>query len=96
MDNSDIRFFEEEKKTWDSFKVSLRTEDRELFREMLSLCSKYATAIRVSSKPSSEALFITILFLQHRILKWVESDVKRLREEIQESGKRLASRPLPH
>ena len=90
MDNSDIRFFEEEKKTWDSFKDSLRAEDKELFRDMLNLCSKYATAISVSSKPSTEALFMTILLLQHRILKWVESEVKRLRQEL-ESGRRYFS-----
>ena len=82
MDSSDIQFFENEKEAWDSFQDSLRAEDRELFRDMLNLCSKYATTIRVSFKPSTEALFLTILFLQHRILRWVESEVKRLRDEI--------------
>ncbi len=95
MDSSDVQFFENEKRAWDSFQDSLRAEDKELFRDMLNLCSRYATAIRVSSKTSSEALFMTILFLQDRILKWIEGEINRIREEIRESGQRLASRPLP-
>lgn len=83
MDSTDIQFFENEKRSWDSFQDSLRAEDKELFRDMLNLCSKYATAIRVSSKTSSEALFMTILFLQHRILTWLSQEIKRLKEELQ-------------
>lgn len=83
MDSTDIQFFENEKRAWDSFQDSLRAEDKELFRDMLNLCSKYATAIRVSSKTSSEALFMTILFLQHRILTWLSQEIKRLKEELQ-------------
>jgi hypothetical protein len=72
----------EELDSWQRFGDALRAEDRALFREMLRLCYEYFPAIQARDSPfPAEALFMSLLLMQHKTIVWLASEVERLKEE---------------
>jgi hypothetical protein len=72
----------EELDSWERFAGALRAEDRELFKEMLRLCYVYLPAMQTkeSSFPS-EALFMNLLLMQHKIIVWLAGEVEKMKAE---------------
>ncbi len=72
----------EEFDSWQRFADALRTEDRALFNEMLRLCYEYFPAIQARDSPfPAEALFMSLLLVQHKTIIWLASEVERLKAE---------------
>lgn len=65
---SDARIMKEIE-SWRGFADSLRAEDRELFIEMMRACYQYAPSMHAKASPfPSEALFMGLLLLQHKMI----------------------------
>ncbi len=72
--------FEAEIQSWQSMAESLREPDSSPFREMLNHCREYASAIDGHNSPfPTEGLFIAILFMQFKIIRWLEREIARFR-----------------
>ncbi|QQG48299.1 MAG: hypothetical protein HY247_05995 [archaeon] len=72
----------EELDSWARFADVLRAEDRDLFREMLRLCYEYFPAMQARESPfPSEALFMSLLLVQHKTIVWLASEVERIKAE---------------
>ncbi len=70
----------EELDSWAHFAGALRSEDRELFKEMLRLCYEYFPAMQARESPfPSEALFMSLLLIQHKQIVWLAEEVERLK-----------------
>ena len=77
----------EEMESWERFADALRADDRALFRDMLRLCYEYFPAMQVRDSPfPTEALFMSLLLVQHKTIVWLADEVKRLKAE---NGARL-------
>jgi len=73
---------EEEVKAWKGFQDSLRASDREIFENMLDQCRLYASAGSMAVRPKIiEAMFMTVLFAHHKMLKELNSIVQKILEE---------------
>jgi hypothetical protein len=71
-----------EMESWRGFGDALRAEDRELFHEMLRECYELLPAMEVKSSPfPNEALFMGLIFLQHKTILWLQKEVEGLRRE---------------
>ena len=79
MTLSDVEIIEE-MENWDSFAGALRAEDRALFANMLRLCYQYFPAMQAKESPfPSEALFMSLLLVQHKTIVWLAEEVEKLR-----------------
>ena len=68
--------------SWQRFADALRAEDRALFNEMLRLCYEYFPAIQARDSPfPTEAVFMSLLLVQHKTIIWLASEVERLKAE---------------
>ena len=68
--------------SWQRFADALRADDRALFNEMLQLCYEYFPAIQARDSPfPTEALFMSLLLVQHKTIIWLASEVERLKAE---------------
>ncbi len=64
---------EEEVQSWKGFADALRMKDREAFMEMMNMCRRYGVEIEAAERPvTSEAMFMTILLVQHKMIKWLQ------------------------
>jgi len=73
---------EEEVKAWKGFQDALRTPDREIFENMLDQCRLYASAGSMAVRPKMiEAMFMTVLFAHHKMLKELNSIVQKIIEK---------------
>ncbi len=72
--------FDEEVKGWQGFLNALRADDRIVSRRMLVEMQKYAEVIGQQENPT-EAMILAILLQQYKMIKWLESEVQRLRKE---------------
>lgn len=80
----------EEIESWRRFADALRAEDRELFREMMRLCYEYIPAMEAKASPfPSEPLFMSLLFLQHKTITWLRSEIEKLKAEGNETNQVL-------
>jgi hypothetical protein len=60
--------------SWRGFAESLRAEDRELFRKMLSDCYRYSKAVNAKGEPfPAESLLMALIFSQHKMISWLVS-----------------------
>ena len=73
-----MKRFENEIQNWDGFLNALRADDRLVFRRMLIDLQKYGEAIG-DRENTTEALIVAILVQQHKIIKWLESEIQKLR-----------------
>ncbi len=72
----------EEFDSWQRFADALRADDRALFREMLRLCYEYFPAMQARDSPfPTEALFMSLLLVQHKSIVWLAEEVRRLKAE---------------
>jgi len=72
----------EELDSWGRFAEALRAEDRELFKEMLRLCYEYLPAMQARESPFPiEALFMSLLLMQHKTIMWLAGEVERMKAE---------------
>jgi len=72
----------EELDSWRRFADALRAEDKALFSEMLRLCYEYFPAIQARDSPfPTEALFMSLLLVQHKTIVWLAGEVERLKAE---------------
>ena len=72
----------EEIESWRGFGNALKGEDRELFEEMLRSSYEFIPSMHAKDSPfSAEALFMGLIFAQHR-------KILRLSEELAELRKR--------
>jgi hypothetical protein len=72
----------EELDSWQHFADALRADDRALFSEMLRLCYEYFPAIQArDSLFPTEALFMSLLLVQHKTIVWLAAEVEKLKAE---------------
>jgi len=74
----EMKRFEDEIQNWDGFLNALRADDRLVFRRMLIDLQKYGEVIG-ERENTTEALIVAILVQQHKIIKWLESEIQKLR-----------------
>jgi hypothetical protein len=74
-----VKRFEEEIQSWKGFLDALRADDRIVFRRMLIDLQKYAELIGQQENPA-EALLLAILLQQHKILKWLDAEIQKLKK----------------
>ena len=72
----------EELDSWRRFAGVLRTEDRELFDEMLKFCHEYFPAMQAKGSPYlSDALFMSLLLMQQKAIIWLVREVEKMKAE---------------
>ena len=72
----------EELDSWQRFADALRAEDRALFNEMLRLCYEYFPAMQARDSPfPTEALFMSLLLVQHKAIVSLAKEVERIKAE---------------
>ncbi len=72
----------EELGEWGRFANALRAEDKELFDEMLTLCYDYFPAMQAKGSPFlSEALFMSLLLMQHKTIIRLTGEIEKMRAE---------------
>ncbi|MDG6989413.1 MAG: hypothetical protein JRN21_08860 [Nitrososphaerota archaeon] len=70
----------DEMDSWQRFADALRADDRTLFKEMLGLSYEYFPAIQARDSPfPAEALFMSLLLMQHKTIVWLAAEVERLK-----------------
>ena len=68
----------EELNSWRRFAGALRAKDNKLFCEMLKLCYEYFPAIQAKGSPYlSDALFMSLLLIQHKTIVWLAGEVEK-------------------
>jgi hypothetical protein len=76
------REIREELESWNGFGDALKAEDRELFTEMLRECYEYVPSMHAKASPfSAEALLMSVLFVQHKRIVALASEVEELRKK---------------
>ncbi len=74
--------FKQEVDSWRSFVQSLRYEDRELFKQMMTKIYAYADAIEASGRGyTTEAVLISLLLSQHKTIIWLSKQLEKFEEE---------------
>jgi hypothetical protein len=73
-----LKRFDEEIQGWQGFLNALRADDRIVSRRMLTDLQKYAEVIGQQDNPT-EALILAILLQQHKIIKWLETEIQKLK-----------------
>jgi hypothetical protein len=72
----------EELDSWQRFADALRADDRALFNEMLRLCYEYFPAMQARDSPfPTEALFMSLIFVQHKTIVWLAAEIEKLKAE---------------
>jgi len=67
--------------SWRAFGDALKGEDRELFAEMLRSCYEFIPSMHAKDSPfSAEALFMGLLFAQHRKISQMAKELRELRK----------------
>jgi hypothetical protein len=73
----------EELESWRGFGDALKGEDRELFTEMLRGCYEYIPSMHAKASPfSAEALFMSLLFVQHKTIARMAGEIEELRKRV--------------
>jgi len=64
---------------WRPFGEALRAEDRELYRKMMQRVCEFLPSMEVKADPfPNDALFMGLIFLQHRIIEDLTERIDRL------------------
>jgi hypothetical protein len=65
--------------SWRPFGDALRADDRELYKQMMQRCCEYLPSMEVKAEPfPNDALFMGLIFLQHRIIEQLTKKVEDL------------------
>jgi len=79
-----VRLLKQELESWRPFIEALRFEDRQVARDMMERCTRYAEAIEASGKEYLiEPFFLTLLLTQERQIAAFEAEFTRLRSEVE-------------
>ncbi len=71
---------DEELRSWDGFARALRGEDRVLFERMMATAREAMPAMQASGSAFPvEALFMAILFAQHKLIEGLKRENAQLR-----------------
>jgi hypothetical protein len=63
--------------SWRPFGDALRADDRELYTQMMQRCCEYLPSMEVRAEPfPSDALFMGLIFLQHRIIEQLTKKIE--------------------
>jgi hypothetical protein len=77
----------EEIESWQPFANALRADYKEQYERMVDRCLEYLPSMEVSAEPfPSEALFMGLLFLQHRMIEQLSAKVEALQLEREEQN----------
>lgn len=77
------RILRDEIASWAGFADALRGADRQAFKEMMNEAYPYVYAIANSEKTLVfEALFMTLLLVQHKKIQWLHSELRRLQTKL--------------
>lgn len=72
----------EELDSWLRFADALRADDRALFKDMLRMCYAYFPSIQARDSPfPAEAVFMSLLLVQHKTIVWLAAEVEKLKAE---------------
>jgi hypothetical protein len=73
------------KEAWKGYADALRQEDREAFLTMIEKCYAHAAAINAKGEPfPNEALLMSLVFSQYKMINWLVPKVAELSKKIQE------------
>ena len=65
------------------FKHTLRRDERQVFDDLLNQCRLYASATSAAALPTkADALFLTLLFAHHKMLRELQENVEALRQSL--------------
>ncbi len=68
--------------SWGRFASTLRSDDRNLFNEMLGRCREYFPAMQARESPfPSESLFMSLLLIQHKAIVRLAGEMAKLKAE---------------
>jgi hypothetical protein len=68
--------------SWRAFGDALKGEDRELFNQMIRTCYEFIPSMHAKDSPfSAEALFMGLLFAQHRKIAQLSEEAAELRKK---------------
>jgi hypothetical protein len=71
----------QEIESWKGFADSLPSEDGQTFIKMLNDCYKYSKAINAKGRPfPSEPVIMALLFSQHKVIEWLESQICKVKQ----------------
>lgn len=74
---------------WKGYSDALRQEDREAFFTMMEKCYAHAAAINAKGEPCpNEALLMTLVLSQYKMINWLVPKIAELSKEIAELEKR--------
>ena len=66
--------------SWHSFIQSLRFEDRQFLRDMLSKAWRYADAVENSKEGyTTEAFLVSLLISRQKNINWLEEEISKIR-----------------
>jgi hypothetical protein len=72
----------EELDSWLRFADVLRADDRALFKDMIRRCYQFFPAIQARDSPfPAEAVFMSLLLVQHKTIIWLAEEVEKLKAE---------------
>lgn len=78
---------EKELRSWDGFAGALREDERRLFRKMLASTYENAPAMQAGGSPFPvDALFMSLLFSQHRMIEKLKTEIAELKEGLENEG----------
>jgi hypothetical protein len=70
---------------WKGYADALRQEDREAFLTMIEKCYAYSAAINAKGEPfPNEALLMSLVFSQYKMINWLVPKLAELSKEIAE------------
>ena len=70
---------------WKGYADALRQEDREAFFTMIEKCYAHAAAINAKGEPfPNEALLMSLVFSQYKMINWLVPKVAELSKKIAE------------
>lgn len=89
-DDHNLIFFKL-KESWKGYADALRKEDREAFLEMLDKCYSYGRTINAKSEPfPNEALLMSLVFSQYKMINWLIPKVTELSTKLSSSSLSLS------
>jgi hypothetical protein len=74
---------------WKGYADALRQEDKEAFLTMIEKCYAHAAAINAKGEPfPNEALLVSLLFSQYKMINWLVPKVAELSAKLNELEKK--------
>jgi len=78
-----VNLLKNEIDSWKPFIEALRESERNVVNDLIKKCWRFSSAIQSSKKSYMvEPFFLTILLVQGDQIRWLSTEVRRLREEI--------------